>query len=255
MNPLFFNLYRASLPPISNANLITFKVSFVLDHFSFLLLSKKKRKMVAKVYGAAYASGTRRVLSCLLEKDIDFELANVDLPKREQKKPEFLDLQHFGKVPAVQDGDLTLFESRAIIRYYAEKYEGQGTSLMGKSLEERALVEQWLKVERRNYNRHASTLVFQLIFAPRMGIPQDQALIDSSAEQLGKVLDVYEERLSKTKFLAGEIYSLADLSHLPFTEFIVNATDRGYLIRERKHVNAWWEEISSRPAWRKILAM
>ncbi|KAH9288320.1 hypothetical protein KI387_032437, partial [Taxus chinensis] len=157
----------------------------------------------------------------------------------------------FGKVPAVQDGDLTLFESRAIIRHYAEKYAEQGTCLLGKTLEEKALIEQWLEVEGQNFGPHAYGLVYQLILAPRIGVAQDKGFIESSAENLGKVLDAYEEKLSKSKYLAGDFYSLADLSHLPFTEYIVNATDKGYLIRDRKHVNAWWEDISSRPAWKK----
>uniref|UniRef100_A0A0C9QRC5 glutathione transferase n=1 Tax=Wollemia nobilis TaxID=56998 RepID=A0A0C9QRC5_9CONI len=211
--------------------------------------------MVVKVHGPPYSSSTRTVLACFVEKGIDFEIVPVDMLKGEQKKPEFLALQPFGKVPVIQDGDLTLFESRAIIRYYAEKYAGQGTSLLGKTLEERALVEQWLEVEGQNYNPHGYHLLMQLVYATKLGMPQDEALIDKSAELLGKVLDVYEERLSKSKYLAGDFYSLADLSHLPFAELIVNATDKGYLIRERKHVNAWWEDISSRPAWKKVMAM
>ncbi|GLJ52788.1 hypothetical protein SUGI_1124390 [Cryptomeria japonica] len=211
--------------------------------------------MVVKLLGPAYAACSRRVLACLIEKDIEFEIEHVDIIKGEQKKPEFLALQPFGKVPVVQDGSLTLFESRAIIRYYAEKYAGQGTCLLGKTLEERALVEQWLEVEGQYFSPHTTALVYQLLFAPRINEPQNEALIESSAQKLGEVLDVYEDRLSKSKYLAGDFFSLADLTHLPFTEYIVNATDKGYLIRNRKHVNAWWEDISSRPAWMKILAM
>ena len=48
--------------------------------------------------------------------------------------------------------------------YYAEKYAGQGTSLLGKTLEERALVEQWLEVEGQNFNPHVYALVYQLVF-------------------------------------------------------------------------------------------
>jgi len=43
-------------------------------------------------------------------------------------------------------------ESRAILRHYAEKYKNQGTDLLGKTIEERGLVEQWLEVEAHNFN-------------------------------------------------------------------------------------------------------
>ncbi|WP_348240373.1 glutathione S-transferase N-terminal domain-containing protein, partial [Salmonella enterica] len=76
----------------------------------------------------------------------------VDLFKGEHKNHEYLRLQPFGEVPVIQDGDLTLFESRAIIRYYSEKYKSQGTDLLGKTIEERGVVEQWLEVEALKYN-------------------------------------------------------------------------------------------------------
>ncbi|GLJ54915.1 hypothetical protein SUGI_1179090 [Cryptomeria japonica] len=97
--------------------------------------------MVVKLFGCSYASCSRRVLACLIEKDIEFETLSVDINKGEQKKPEFLALQPFGKVPVVQDGSLMLFDSRAIIRYYAEKFGGEGTCLLGKTLEERAFID------------------------------------------------------------------------------------------------------------------
>ncbi|GLJ52775.1 hypothetical protein SUGI_1124180 [Cryptomeria japonica] len=127
--------------------------------------------MALKLYGPPYTSCTRRVLACFLEKNIDFEIEFVDILKGEQKKLEFLALQLFRKVPAVQDGNLTLFESRAIIRYYVEKYAGQGTCLLGKTLDERALIEQWLEVEGQNFGPHAYALVYQLILAPRIDVP------------------------------------------------------------------------------------
>ena len=117
------------------------------------------------------------------------------------------------------------------------------------------MVEQWLEVEGQNFSSHSYTLINQLLIVPRMGIPQDLALIESSIEQLGKVFDVYEERLSKSKYLAGDFFSLADLTHLPYIDYIANVTDKGYLVRNRKHVNAWWEDISTRPAWKKVSAM
>ena len=73
--------------------------------------------------------------------------------------------------------------------------------------------------------------------------------------KLEKVLDVYEEHLSKNKYLAGDFFSMADLSHLPLTDYLVNVAKRGKGVTSRKHVNAWWEDISSRPAWKKVLEL
>ena len=86
-----------------------------------------------------------------------------------------------------------------------------------------------------------------------MGFPIDEKAVKESEEKLGKVLDIYEQRLSKSKYLAGDFYSLADLTHLPFTYSLVNYIGKGYMVKVRKHVNAWWEDISNRPSWKRAL--
>ncbi|CAA3000772.1 glutathione S-transferase F9-like [Olea europaea subsp. europaea] len=208
--------------------------------------------MVVKVYGPEYAS-SKRVIVCLLEKEMEFEVVNIDLFKGENKSPDYLKLQPFGLVPAIQDGDYTLYESRAIIRYYAEKYKSQGTELFGKTMEEKGKVEQWLEVEAHNFHPPLYTLVLHTVFSSKLGITPDQKVIQENEAKLGNVLDVYEERLSMSKYLAGDSLSLADLSHLPFGHYLLNGAGKGYLIRDRKHVSAWWDVISNRPSWKKVL--
>ncbi|KAF8007745.1 hypothetical protein BT93_K1669 [Corymbia citriodora subsp. variegata] len=210
--------------------------------------------MVVKVYGPEYTA-PKRVLVCLIEKGIEFETVPVDIFKGEHRTPEYLKLQPFGSVPVVQDGDYTLFESRAIARYYAEKYKHQGTDLLGKTIEERGLVEQWLEVEAQNFHPPIYNLAIQIVFSPLMGLTQDPDLIKECECKLSKVLDVYQERLSKSKYLAGDFVSLADLSHLPFIRLLVGAIGKEYLIRDRKHVSAWWDDISSRPSWKKVMEL
>ncbi|KAF2290527.1 hypothetical protein P3X46_029392 [Hevea brasiliensis] len=211
--------------------------------------------MVVKVYGPVQAACPQRVLACLLEKDVEFEILHVDLASGEHKRPDFLLKQPFGQVPVVEEGDLQLFESRAIIRYYAAKYADRGPNLVGKTLEERALVDQWLEVEAHNLNDLVYNLVFQLVILPRMGQPGDLKLVHSCEQKLEQVLDVYEQRLSKSKYLAGDSFTLADLSHLPGIRYLVNEVGMCHLVRERENVNAWWQDISSRPAWKKLMEL
>ncbi|RZC54330.1 hypothetical protein C5167_013198 [Papaver somniferum] len=211
--------------------------------------------MVVKIYGPVTGACPQRVMACLFEKEIDFEVETIRLELGEHKRPEFLVKQPFGQVPVVEDGDFRLFESRAIIRYYAAKYADQGTNLLGKTLEERALVDQWLEVEAHNFNELIYTIVFQVVILPRMGQTTDSELVGVSQEKLGKVLDIYEEQLSKNSYLAGDSFSLADLGHLPGIRYLMNEAGKGYLVKDRKNVNAWWGNISNRPAWKKVLKL
>jgi glutathione S-transferase len=72
-------------------------------------------------------------------------------------------------------------------------------------------------------------------------------------EKLGKVLDVYEERLSKYNYLFGENYSLADLRHIPNLVYFMKTT-KAEAITCLLHVRAWWDAISYRPATLKVSA-
>ncbi|KAF8007744.1 hypothetical protein BT93_K1668 [Corymbia citriodora subsp. variegata] len=227
--------------------------------------------MVVKVYGPEYTA-PKRVLVCLIEKGIEFETVPIDIFKGENRTPEFLKLQVSFTLHCRFNGTFHLrgkrclsthcnisylihTESRAIARYYAEKYKHQGTDLLGKTIEERGLVEQWLEVEAQNFHPRISNLAVQIVFSPLMGFTPDPDLIKKTEDKLSKVLDIYEERLSKSKYLAGDFVSLADLSHLPFASFLVGAIGKEYLIRDRKHVSAWWDDISNRPSWKKVMEL
>ncbi|KAH7433034.1 hypothetical protein KP509_07G051300 [Ceratopteris richardii] len=87
------------------------------------------------------------------------------------------------------------------------------------------------------------------------GAPTYMQIVNESLAKLEKVLDIYEDHLSKNEYLAGNFFSLADLSHIPFTHYLVNVAKKGEAITSRKHVNAWWLKISSRPSWQKVLEL
>ena len=127
--------------------------------------------------------------------------------------------------------------------------------MLGKTIEERGLVEQWLEVEAHNASPPILKLIINVLVSPILGFPSDPKVIHESEENIEKVLDIYEERLSSTKYLAGDFFSLADLSNLPFTHYLVNKLGRQNMVRERKHVSAWWDDISNRPSWKKVLEL
>ncbi|GKV39120.1 hypothetical protein SLEP1_g46932 [Rubroshorea leprosula] len=208
--------------------------------------------MALKLHGAPMSTCTARVLFCLHEKEADFELVPVDLFAAEHMQPPFLAKNPFGLIPVLEDGDLTLFESRAITAYLCEKLKESGTDLIRhQNLKEAATVKQWMEVEAHHFNPAISKIVFQFNVAPLLGKAPDQAIIDENLEKLGKVLEVYEQRLRTSKYVAGDFYSLADLHHIPYTHYFMK-TSCAKVINDRPHVKAWWEDISSRPAFMKV---
>jgi glutathione S-transferase len=89
-----------------------------------------------------------------------------------------------------------------------------------------------------------------------MKINQDQGAIRQSKEKLKKVLDVYEKRLAETRYLAGDEFTLADLSHLPNIHYLVASADddtAALFTSSRENVSRWWTDISTRHSWTKVI--
>ncbi|KQK11383.1 glutathione S-transferase 3 [Brachypodium distachyon] len=206
-----------------------------------------------KLHGMALSQNVLRVATVLNEKGIDFEIVQVSLLTGAHKHPDFLALNPFGQIPALQDGDEVLYESRAINRYIAEKYRTSGTDLLPAAPS--AKMEVWLEVESKHFYPAAQPVVYELLIKPMLGLAPDQAVVDKHSADLAKVLDVYEAHLGKdgNKYLAGEQFTLADANHMCYL-FSLCKTAQAGLVDSRPRVKAWWDEISARPAWVKTAA-
>ncbi|KAF7055823.1 hypothetical protein CFC21_063303 [Triticum aestivum] len=211
------------------------------------------------VYGPAISPAVARVAACLLEKDVPFQLEAVDMSKGEHKSPSFLKLQPFGQVPAFKDHLTTVFESRAICRYICDQYSDRGNqTLLGRKEDGavgRAAIEQWVESEGQAFNPPSLAIAFQLTFAPLMGMATDMAVVEQNEAKLAKVLDVYERRLAESQYFAGDEFTLADLVHMPNTDLLVSKAGKAGLITERKNLSRWWDEVSARPSWKKVVEL
>lgn len=204
-----------------------------------------------KVYGHKAATCVQRVLFLLEELSLPYELVHVDLVAGEQKKEDFKKIQPFGKVPVLVDTEegVTIFESRAILRYLAGKHD---QLCGGDTLKDKAIVENWLEVEAHNYNGPISTLVYEKYFKSWFGKEEDPAVVEKSVEELEKVLDVYENVLVHRSYLGGYEFTIVDISNVPYTAYLVEKIGMGHLLEKREHVWDWWNRVKSRPAWNVV---
>lgn len=205
--------------------------------------------MVLKLYGSGHTTCTRRVGIVLGEKNVPFELIEMDLMKGEQKSPEYLQKQPFGQAPCMDDDGFILYESRAICRYLAAKYADQGASIIPTGLRETALFEQAASIELNNFDPYASKAVAEIIIKPYLGLKPDQAVFEELIKQLAAKLDGYEAILSKQKYLAGNDITLADLFHLPYGSALKIAGSDIMTDQSRPNVLRWWGELTTRPSW------
>ncbi|KAK0517593.1 hypothetical protein Tsubulata_739797 [Turnera subulata] len=208
-----------------------------------------------KVYGTSFFTNVSRVMLCLYEKDLDFEFIPVDLKNGEQRKEPYLSLNPFAKVPTFEDGEVTIFESRAITNYIAKVYSDRGTQLSYTSGKKLAEMLQWMEVETHQYEPVVHSLMWECIVKPRyLGWPTDTGVVEESEAKLSKILDIYEARLKQSKYLAGEDFTLADLHHIPTLSYLMELSTKK-LIESRPRVSSWVADITSRPSWTKVLAL
>ena len=144
-------------------------------------------------------------------------------------------------------------ESRAITKYIAEEYANKGTQLLSPETKKKAVSFVWMEVEAHQFDPAASKLAWELVYKKMFGMTTDPAAVEENEAKLAKVLDVYENKLSKTKYLAGECFTLADMHHIPNLQCLLG-TSAEKLIECRPHVKAWVADITARPAWAKVLA-
>ncbi|KAK7045332.1 hypothetical protein VNI00_007581 [Paramarasmius palmivorus] len=214
--------------------------------------------MVLKLYGTIHSPCATRVMIVLHEKQIQYELINVDLAKGEQQTAPHLAKQPFGQVPILDDNGFILYESRAICRYVAIKYANQGTKLVPDptkdGLEALALFEQAASIETSDFDWFTAKAVYENVFKRFHGETPDPKIFSELIQGLEGKLKVYEVILGKQKYLAGDNLTLADLFHLSYGSML-DIAGSDIMSKQGPNVTRWWKEISSRPSWQKTVEM
>lgn len=143
----------------------------------------------------------------LKELGIDFDLALVDRKTDAQKAPDYLRLNPAGRIPALADGDLVLFESAAISLYLAEK--NPEASLIPVTLAVRGLFHQWLFYLATTWQGE-----LMIFFYPEKHTTDDagvEAIKAAQEARLADIMGLVDTALAGKDFLVGEAFSLCDI--------------------------------------------
>lgn len=203
-----------------------------------------------KLFGNPYSTCTRKVLTVLKEKQAPYEFVMVDLMKGEHKQPAHLARQPFGVVPALEDGDFSMFESRAIIRYLDAKLPG--VALTPSNLRERAIMEQWMSVELSYFYNPSMKIIMQMMFGKMAGKSPDMDVVNGARAEIGRVGDILDKHLAKNTYFSGNMFTLADVCFMPYVEYLF-ASESGDLVTSRPAFAAWWNRVNERPSWRAAI--
>lgn len=196
-----------------------------------------------KLYYAARTRATRpRWL--LEELGAPYELVRVDLAKGEQKRPEFAKIHPHGAVPALVDGDVTLFESAAICAYLADKYPDKklapavGTGARG-------LYYQWMV-----YSIATAEPPVLKVFLNTVLLPEPQrsaAQAEEGRKQWNDIARVLTGAVGEKTWLLGEQFTAADV----MVGSIVAWSSFMGLIEPFPVLQGYLKRVSARPAFQR----
>jgi glutathione S-transferase len=169
---------------------------------------------------------------------LPLERVEVDLAKGAHKAPEFLAKNPFGQVPVIEDGELVLADSNAILVYLATRYDASGRWLPRDPVGA-ARVQRWLSVAAGQlaYGPAAARLV--TVFGAKL----DHARAKAIAAQLYPVL---ERQLATQRFLAGDAPTIADVALYSYT---AHAPEGGVPLDPYPEVRAWLARIEALPGF------
>tara|TARA_B100001027_G_scaffold210832_1_gene178382 strand:+ start:13 stop:630 length:618 start_codon:yes stop_codon:yes gene_type:complete len=188
-----------------------------------------------------FASDTpngKKISIMLEEVNFSYKVIPVDLSKGEQFEKKFIEISPFSKIPVIKDDNKNVFGSGAILIYLAEKSE------RFYDLDNKLNIDQWLMAQ--------MGLVGPMIGQYHSFYRFNKGKSSYGEERYYKITkDLYERlniRLSKSKYLAGEKYTIADIATWPW---IARHQWHDIGLIKYQYLSNWYKEISNREAVKK----
>ncbi len=199
-----------------------------------------------KLYNSNLAPNPRRVRVFLAEKGVSIPRVEIDLGKLEHKGPEFSALNPFQTIPVLELDDGTrIAESIAICRYIEALWPAP--NLFGLTPIEQATIEMWQRqLEFRLFLPIAQVFRHTHPRMAEMEAPQVPEWAAANRPKALQAMAIVDEALSERPFIAGERFTVADITGLVALDFAKPA--RIAIPEELVHLNRWYAALKARPS-------
>ena len=207
-----------------------------------------------KLYESSGSPNSRRVRIYLAEKGICVSRVPVDLGAKEQFSDAYVRINPRRVVPTlvIEDGT-AIGEVPAILRYLEETHPG--TPLLGASAKEKALVTMW----ERRMEQEGFAVVMETVRNKVAGLkgraiagPHDYeqipALVERGLERIANFYADLEARLNEVAFVAGERFSVADITAVVAIDFAAKALELP-IPEANAATSHWYASIAARPSF------
>jgi len=199
---------------------------------------------VLRIWGRTNSVNVQKVLWCLAELGVAYERVDAGLQHGKNDERWFLELNPNGRVPLLQDGDFSLWESNSIVRFLSAKH-ALGT-LCPESLETRAHAERWMDWQLSVLIRPVSIVFWNLIRTPAAG--PDLKAVASATKEANAAAALIDGHLAKNAFVAGAKLSMGDIpvGATLYRWLALPGVERPVL----PNLRAWLDRLGQRPGFR-----
>ena len=198
------------------------------------------------VWGRRNSVNVQKVLWALGELGVAYTRENVGGSFGGNRDPDFLAMNPMGLVPVIRDGDVTMFESNAIVRYLAARY-GAGM-LRPADHKGLAMAEQWMEWTQVNFAPPLGTLQVNLV----RGLPENrnEAAVTAALARAGELVALADAWIARHDWFAGHDFSFADIvMGALFWRY------KGFSIERpaTPHLDEWLDALQQREAFRRTV--
>ena len=192
---------------------------------------------------------TRIARLALEEKNVTYELKEVDIFADEGPPAEYLVLNPFGTIPCLLYGDFCLYETSAITRYIDDMFPGK--PLQPTATAARARMNQIIGVlDSYTYRPMVWDVYVQRAVIAASGAQADESLIADALPGLRLVLEQIDSWRGEQAFMTGETISLADLHAYPMLRYFTETPEGAKMLADFPRLQQWLQQMQRRPSVR-----
>ena len=197
-----------------------------------------------RVWGRKTSSNVQALMWCIGELGLDYERFDVGHKYGGNDTAEFLAMNPNGTVPVIRDGEgQPMWETGAILRYLAGKYGAD--DFWPKDTECRAEIDKWTEWAKIGVAMNFTAPVFWMVVRTAAK-DQDPQALEKSLQNLNKKLAIAEAQIARNGYLAGSVFSLADIQfgHSLYRYFDIAIERPSYPAIEQ-----YYRNLKQRPAF------
>jgi glutathione S-transferase len=201
-----------------------------------------------KIWGRTNSVNVKKALWCAEELGLRYKRVDAGREHGVVDTPEYRKLNPNGLVPTIEDDGFVHWESHAIVRYLSAKH-GTGT-LWPEDLRVRAEADRWMDWVVSRLNPTMRTAFWGLVRTPPAD--RDARAIAESVERSGELLVMADTALANRSYIAGASLSMGDI---PLGCHVYNWMLLPIERRPLPHLEAWYQRLTQRGAYRKIVML